>query len=289
MASRFQFALPDPRPRHGWTRVGNLDITTTALLVIGGVASMILYAIDKSWFGKLVFHPSLVRDGELWRLVTWPLANEPGIWPVVGLFFFWRVGHFVEEMVGRNRNAILIGLVTLVPAAFVSLLDEATFPTFTEVGVGLLLTVAFVVLAVEHPDAQSFFGIPIWVLAIVFVGLYVLQVTAERFWGTLIMLAIAIVIGVVAVRQWGFARRLSFIPTLGARPSRAPRRSRRPSASQGTVVEGPWAASAPRRPADAAAAQAELDTLLDKISASGLDSLTSDEKRRLNELSKRLR
>jgi hypothetical protein len=29
--------------------------------------------------------------------------------------------------------------------------------------------------------------------------------------------------------------------------------------------------------------------LLDKISAGGLDSLTSDEKRRLNDLSKRLR
>ena len=41
--------------------------------------------------------------------------------------------------------------------------------------------------------------------------------------------------------------------------------------------------------ADAAAAQVELDELLDKISATGLDSLSTDEKRRLNELSKRLR
>ncbi|MFZ9016490.1 MAG: DUF6576 domain-containing protein, partial [Ilumatobacteraceae bacterium] len=41
--------------------------------------------------------------------------------------------------------------------------------------------------------------------------------------------------------------------------------------------------------ADTAAAQAELDVLLDKISASGLESLSTDEKRRLNELSKRLR
>jgi len=41
--------------------------------------------------------------------------------------------------------------------------------------------------------------------------------------------------------------------------------------------------------AEAAAAQVELDALLDKISATGLESLTSDEKRRLNELSKRLR
>ena len=25
MANRFQFALPEPRPRDGWFRVGNLD------------------------------------------------------------------------------------------------------------------------------------------------------------------------------------------------------------------------------------------------------------------------
>jgi len=35
--------------------------------------------------------------------------------------------------------------------------------------------------------------------------------------------------------------------------------------------------------------QAALDGLLDKIAAGGMDALTADEKRRLNELSKRMR
>ena len=58
-----------------------------------------------------------------------------------------------------------------------------------------------------------------------------------------------------------------------------------------TVVDGPWSTpSAPAaNPQETAAAQAELDALLDKISAGGLDSLSANEKRRLNELSKRLR
>ena len=47
----------------------------------------------------------------------------------------------------------------------------------------------------------------------------------------------------------------------------------------------PPPAARPRTPHD----QAELDHLLDKISANGMDGLTADEKRRLNELSKRLR
>ncbi|HUF96658.1 MAG TPA: DUF6576 domain-containing protein, partial [Ilumatobacter sp.] len=57
------------------------------------------------------------------------------------------------------------------------------------------------------------------------------------------------------------------------------------------VVDGPWTPPPPppRSSPDAKVAQEELDGLLDKISASGLESLSADEKRRLNELSKRLR
>ena len=42
-------------------------------------------------------------------------------------------------------------------------------------------------------------------------------------------------------------------------------------------------------PPPSAADQAELDALLDKIGAQGMDSLSKDEKQRLNDLSKRLR
>jgi hypothetical protein len=55
------------------------------------------------------------------------------------------------------------------------------------------------------------------------------------------------------------------------------------------VVQGSFGGPPPATSRDLAAAQHELDELLDKISATGLDSLTPDEKRRLNELSKRLR
>lgn len=301
MASRFQFALPDPRPRDGWFRVGNLDITTTALLVFAGVASMFLYAINTAWFDNLLFHPILVRDGDFWRIVTWPIGNPPTrIWVVLTLAFFWLVGHYVEEMLGRQRYALMIAIVTVVPAVIVSALPPADFPTLGELGLSLLLTTTFVVFAVENPHAPSFFGIPIWILAAVFVGIDILRIVGDRYWGTLIMMLLAIGLGVATVRQWGFAERASFIPNLGRSRPHPPRRGPAPPRASsrragdrrrsGEVVEGPWSAPAPpRSSADVAAAQAELDALLDKISASGLDSLTSDEKRRLNELSKRLR
>jgi hypothetical protein len=299
VANRFQFALPEPRPRDGWFRVGSLDITTTALLVIAGVASMFLYALSKTTFSKLVFDPVLVREGEIWRLFTWPIANPPTrIWVVLTLLFFWIIGHAVEAMVGRVRFTVLIVIITVVPATFVTLLPPADFPTIPEIGLGLLGTALFVVFAAENPQMPFFFGVPAWVIAAVFVGIDVLWMVGDRVWGTLVLMLTAIVMAVVLVRQWGYARRLSFIPKVGgggskpARRAPSPRRApeRRAADRKGSVVEGPWSAPVPPRPnADAAAAQVELDQLLDKISASGLNSLSTDEKRRLNELSKRLR
>jgi hypothetical protein len=293
VANRFQFALPEPRRRDGWTRMGNLDLTTTALLVIAGVASMFLWAISKSAVIRLTFHPVHVRDGEIWRLATWPLANPPTqIWVVITLAFFWFIGHAVEGLVGRNRYLMLVVAVTIAPAVFVTLLPVNSFPTATEVGLRLLASVMFVIFAVHYPSQPFFFGIPAWALALVFVGIDVLQFTSDRLWGTLLLMLTAITVGVVIVRQWGFAERLEFIPRFvtgtpkrGRKPARGSHRSK-----ANTVVEGPW--GSPTQPAagpDTVAAQHELDELLDKISASGLDSLTADEKRRLNELSKRLR
>ena len=302
MASRFQFALPDPRPRDGWFRVGNLDITTTALLVFTSVASMFLYAISTSWFEKLIFSPFLVRDGQFWRIATWPVANPPTrILVVLTFVFFWLVGHMVEELIGRIRYAILVGIVVIVPAVVVTLLPRESFPTFGELGLSLLLTTMFAVFAAEHPHAPSFFGIPVWILAVVFIGIDVLRIVGDRYWGDLVMMLLSIALAFVLMRQWGFLEKLSFIPNLnsgsrphpprrGPAPPRSTGRSSAPKRRAGQVVEGPWSSPTPPvSPADAAAAQVELDALLDKISATGLDSLTSDEKRRLNELSKKLR
>ena len=141
-------------------------------------------------------------------------------------------------------------------------------------------------------------------VTLVFLGLEVLGFLAGRFWSSLIVLVLAVGIALVTVRQWGFADRLDMIPRFRTSAHRSPTRSRtgrvkpaakgrrrRPAGGGQKVVDGPWAA--PTGPAassaDTAALQAELDALLDKISSSGLDSLTNAEKQRLNELSKRLR
>ena len=270
---------------------------------------MFLYALSTTAFDKLIFYPAAVRNGDLWRLFTWPIANPPNqIFVILTLLFFWFIGNAVEELLGRIRFTIMIVTITVIPAAVVTLLPPAHFPTSAEFGLGLLGGACLAVFAAEHPNAPFFFGVPAWVITVVFIGIDVLWLVGDRIWGTFTLLLLTIGIALVMVRQWGFATHLTFIPNMlgghnkrgtSGRPARSSRSStrhsnrdqpRRSGGTSGRVVEGPWSAPTPpaSRP-DAVAAQAELDALLDKISASGLDSLTAEEKRHLNDLSKRLR
>lgn len=301
MPGRYEFSLPPRRQRDGWFRLGGFDITTTALAVLAGVVSMFVYAASRSVLEKLVFYGPYVRRGDVWRLVTWPIANPPTeIWVVITLAFFWFFGHIVEERVGRKPYTWLLLAMTVIPAAIVTMF-RFTLETSAAYGLGLLGTGLLVVFALDAPNAPFFFGIPAWVIAIIFVGLDLLRLLGDRMHGALVMEVLTIVVAGIGARQLGMASELlGFIPRLGGhrgstrRP--APARHRRargevePRRRRGEVVDGPWTPSTSQDPSfDHVHDQAELDALLDKISSSGMDSLTRADKERLNELSKRLR
>jgi hypothetical protein len=282
---RYQFSMPERPTRDGWFKVGQVDVTTTALLVGLGVISMFVYAIKRSILLELAFLGPLVRDGEVWRLVTWPTVNPPTeIWVVLTLAFFWFVGHRIEDSIGRRRFTIMIALMTVVPAAFVSLIQfEAVAYAF---GLGILGIGLLVVFALDNPGAMFFFGIPAWAIAGVYVGIDVLRYLGDRRFETLFLELGVIVVGVVTARQYGLVSTLEFIPKFGGGASK--KKTARATKRQGgsTVVAGPWPVA---DTSHTAIDQMELDILLDKISAHGIDSLSRTEKNRLNELSKKLR
>lgn len=289
MPGRYQFSLPERPSRDGWFRLGSLDVTTTALMVLLGVASMFWYAVDQVSLSKLVFVGPYVRDGEAWRLVTWPIATEPSLWAVLTLVFFWFVGHRIEEQVGRRRFTLMLLCMTIIPAGV------ATVFTFTAAsgfafGLNPLALALLVVFAFDMPQAMWFFNIPLWIVAAAFVALDVLQQLGGRHFGTLVVELGAIIVGAITARQYGMLSDLTFIPRFtSGRPTGAGRSTQRRPKAKGRkgaspVVAGPWAP-----PAHSASEQAELDGLLDKISAQGIDSLSRGEKDRLNELSKKLR
>ncbi len=292
MPGRYQFSMPERRARDGWFRIGTLDVTTTALLVILNVASMFWFAIDKASQTNLIFVGFLVRDGDFWRVFTWPLYAEPTVWTAITLVFFWFVGHMIEERIGRRRFTTLIAVMTIVPAVLVTLMQLD--PDVGVDGLNLLALALLVVYALDNPTATAWFGIPMWVFAAVYVGLMILQYIGNGAYEALTMGLMVIVMGLGGARQYGMLDELGFIPRLGSGTSSSSSdRASKPAKSkqrgkgkgQGEVVAGPWAAPTVHSPIE----EIELNQLLDKISEHGMDSLNRTEKARLNELSKKLR
>src|SRR5680860_400026 len=295
MAGRFSYSSPESR--YGgtpWFKVGDIDVGTAVLVAGACVLSMFVWAVDQALLEPLVLIADDVRRGQIWRLVTWPFANAPDFWTIITIAIFWYFGRELEGLLGRNRFAWFLGILTIVPAVFAAVLD------LNVAGIDYLELGVFIVFIAEHPTARFFFNIPGWVIGAVIVGLQILQLAADRNGAGLVFLLVLLATAGLAARSFGLATQLPWIPKLrmpgaGAGRGSSPKRKRSggtttKARSKHTVVEGPWASPATALPTpDAAAAQAELDILLDKISAGGLDSLTADEKRRLNDLSKRLR
>jgi hypothetical protein len=312
MAGRFSFSVPERRhPSDPWFRLGQVDVTTTVLVAAIAAASMLIYAIDKTTLIDLVLVPELVRDGDVWRLITWPLVNDPTIWTVISLAIFWYFGRELEARAGRTRFLIFIGYLILVPAVIATVLSTNDLNLYGLFGFDLVQLGVFFAFIAGNPFARFFFGVPGWVIGAVIAGLRLLEYTGDRRGGMILVLVGVVAMALLGARAMGLADSLPQIPALPipglterrGRRRKAPRKPKRTGGrGGGDVVAGPWTSSArsgptgvssslPQPPAspDAVADQAELDDLLDKISAQGMDGLSSAEKQRLNELSRRLR
>jgi len=289
------------RPNDGWFRAGRYDVTTTDIICTLAVASMFVYGFGVEYFAKLTFVPVLVRDFEIWRLATWPIATEPAIWPLLGLVFFWLFGQQLESLFGRGKFVAWIIAMTLIPATTLTLLGPLanSIDFMQQFGLSNLFLGGIWVYAATYPGVKWFEVVPLWALAAVFTVLNLLQYTGVSATGQTIFLLVSVATALVAGRSLGLATGWP-IPHLpldgsGSRKRSKPKKAKkqRPSGGSGQrVVEGPWKnAPAPTAPptGPSPADQIELDSLLDKIGANGMDALTSAEKQRLNDLSKRLR
>lgn len=290
--SRYSFTMPSHPGRKGWFRVGELEVTTTAIMVALGVVSMFVYAVDQITLFRGAYFGEYVRQGDVWRLVTWPLVNPPdSFWVIITLVFFWFVGHRVEDEIGRVRFLVLELAATVVSAGVVTLIP-LTRSTGLGTGLSLLAFGLLVVIAIRNPQEPWFFGVPIWILVAVFAAVDVLRLVGDRLWGILLLEAVVIVVTTIGAAAYGVIDAFPFIPRVGA-PKPAGRRragKRRGRGGQGTVTQGPWSSPSGFSPAGPSRLeQAELDVLLDKIGQSGIDSLSKEERRRLDELSRRMR
>lgn len=294
MSGYFRFGRAGGEASNPWFRIGTVDVGTTMLVVLLSVVSLVVFAlepVDKPIQVALAMISEDVAHGQVWRLVTWPLANLfVSFWVVISIFFFWYFGTEIERAIGRFKMAVLLIGTSVLVGAVGTVIDLASPGTFRGGGLaglsnlGLLLALVFIA---EYPNIRFFFGIPGWAIGLVFVGIQIIQLLGYRYLVDLWTFLASLVIVAVMARSVGLLAERSWVPALPKPKLRRRRKNRRGGpATRPTVVQGPWqpSATAPVSPD-----QAALDALLDKISATGMDSLSDQERDQLMVLRDRLR
>jgi membrane associated rhomboid family serine protease len=281
---RPRFSFPSRRDHSDpWFHVGSVEVTTSVLVAGLCVLSFFLYAANSVIVEALVLFPDDVRSGQIWRVVTWPLANAASLNAAITVAIFWYIGSRVESLLGRLKFLWLLLIVTTVAGILATALDVPLF------GLRPIELAVFVVFACEYPKMPFFFGIPAWGLAAVIVGIELLQKIGDRDGDGLIVYVATIAAAIWVARSFGMLVAFQWLPQIKnpfarrKKPTGAKVRSNTAS----VVVDGPWPTSPPMY--TPMQDQHEVDQILDKIAVVGMDGLTADEKKRLNEASRRLR
>ena len=297
-------------PDDPWFRVGTIDVNSSLLVAALCTVSMLVYAVDKElllWLWLISdggpFSDAMVsgvRQGQVWRLVTWPMVNPPDIWTFLSIVIIWYFGKELERYLGRVRYLWFVGTVVVIPSVlYVLVVPTLVSPVAVVIsGAYFLASATVIAFIATYPGAMGFFGVPFWIIAVVFEVLRVLQLVGDRVWDALVFLLLIIATSLLASRAFGLSE-LEWIPRVplpaaitgqpsprrgGGRAKPAGRRGRK---GQATVT--------PIRPATTTPSsadllrQAEIDILLDKINEHGIGSLTPEERRRLDEHSRRMR
>ena len=279
-----------------WFRLGQLAVTTTVIVSALSVAYMFVWAFEG--FGwpittKLMLYSGAaygsVGEGQIWRLVTWPIPTGPGLLTLLLIAVFWMLGSQLEALMGRIRFTFFLGVLTVVPALAMTALE------FTDVyghayGLRYVELGVLIAFATHYSNVRFWPGIPAWALAWIIVGMAVLQAISNQQRYELVLTVTMAALAPLVLRALGHAEQHEWLPKLPlpARLSGRPYRRPPPRQQRRTQPRKSHLSSVPPPPADVAA-QAKIDALLDKMSDHGLESLTETERRTLEDLSKRLR
>ena len=273
MSDRFWPVHSEQEP---WFRIGQLEVTTTTLIAAVVVLFWPVWALAGGgpFTAGLMYAPELLAGGELWRLVTWPIAEGPSLWGVIGVAMLWYFGTMIEQLIGRTRMAWLFaGIWLSITVAYTAV--ALVFASSTAlVGIGLIQLLVLLLWIAEYPTVRFLFNIPAWVVGVVIVGIQVLGMLGYRQWDALLALILSLVFVAVAGRRMGLLSAYEWIPGR-ARVAKASR----PRASRGE------ARAHERRASD----RERLDQLLDQINDHGIGSLTDAQRKEMLKLRERLR
>jgi len=186
------------------------------------------------------------------------------------LFFF---GREVERFLGRRAYLWLYSILVVVPAMILALWGLNTRTGLA--GSGGLHFAVFAAFVTLYPNVQFFLRIPAkWIFAIL-AAIGTLSALAAHDWADLVVLWTSIALAFLFIEMRGAGPELAWIDNFKTRLRPKPKFHVVPKPSARRTVE----------PEDV---YTSVDPILDKISKSGMSSLTEQEKKMLDRARARL-
>ena len=241
----------------------------TAFLFATGHAGVLNYAMLDS--AQVWLH------AQVWRQVTYAFIHPPSgyalLWFAIEMYMLYFFGREVERFIGQRAYIWLYALLLLVPALILTLWGLSTRTGLA--GSGPLHFAVFVAFVTIYPNVQFFLRIPAKWIFVILAAIGTLSALAARDWQDLVVLWISIGAAFFFIELRGAGPELAWLTNLKGRLQPKPKLH---------IVQKPSA----RRAVEPDDVIASVDPILDKISKSGMGSLTETEKRILDRARNRL-
>ncbi len=258
-----------------------VDVTTmlVGLHVSLAILTCILVAFSSgSVLSYLIFDSAAVwSGGQVWRLITYAFIHSPSgsglLWFAIEMYMLFVFGREVERFIGRRAYIALYLVLLLSPALVLTLWGLGTRTAIG--GSGPLHFAVFVAFATIYPNVELLLRIMTKWVALILAGIGTLSALAAHDWQTLVVLWTSIGAAFLFVELRGAGPELvwwnKFKGLIQPRPKLH-------------IVQKQNA----QRPVEQDDVYASVDPILDKISKSGIGSLTTNERRQLDRARNRL-
>ncbi len=266
------------------TWVGRHPIHVTTLLVavhvILMVAACFLSALGAaSFLGVLVFDSAQVISlGRVWQIATYAFIHLPYsatalLWFAVEMYMLFAFGRELERFLGRRAFIVFYLLLLWVPTLFLTIIG-----LWMRVGIAGSATLhlgIFIGFAAIYPNVEMFLRIQMKWVALILVAIGTLAALANHLWADLIVLWTTVIAAVLFIRFRGAGPELEWWSSLKSRWQPKPKFHVVPRTT-------------PRRTVEPENIHESIDPVLEKISRSGINSLTASERRALDRARNRL-
>ena len=256
-----------------------LDVTTilvglhAALAVIACVlvAAGAGFVLDYLQFDSA----RVVSLGQVWRIATYAFVHTPSalLWFAVEMYMLFVFGREVERFIGQRAYLALYLILLIAPTAVLTI--WGLWQPSALAGSPALHFGIFVAFATIYPRVELLLRIMAKWFALILAGIYTLQLIAYHAWTDLAVVWTSIAAAFVFIELRGAGPELVWWNKFKALARPRPKLH---------IVQK----SAAQRPVEQDDVYASVDPILDKISKSGIGSLSINERRQLDRARNRL-